>query len=72
MEQDILDKPFLPLDRLRTLKPFSAYHVIINNVLKILAVRVIITFTITEQVLRQLKKRDDDLLPDKTQQAIAV
>jgi hypothetical protein len=72
MEQDILDKPFLPLNRLRTLKPFSAYNAIINNVLKILAVRVIITFTITEQVLRQLKKRDDDLLPDKTQQAIAV
>ena len=30
MEQDILDKPFLPLDRLRILKYFSVYSVIIT------------------------------------------
>lgn len=30
MEQDILDKPFLPLDRLRILKYFSIYSVIIT------------------------------------------
>lgn len=30
MEQDILDKPFLPLDRLRILKYFSIYSVVIT------------------------------------------
>ncbi len=30
MEQDILDKPFLPLDRLRILKYFSVYSVVIT------------------------------------------
>lgn len=33
MEQDILDKPFLPLDRLRILKYFSVYSAIITGVL---------------------------------------
>lgn len=31
MDQDILDKPFLPLDRLRILKYFSVYSVIITG-----------------------------------------
>ncbi|MFY0640206.1 MAG: hypothetical protein JXR16_04100 [Bermanella sp.] len=33
MEQDILDKPFLPLDRLRILKYFSVYSAVITGVL---------------------------------------
>ncbi len=33
MEQDILDKPFLPLDRLRILKYFSVYSVVITMTL---------------------------------------
>ncbi len=33
METDILDKPFLPLDRLRILKYFSAYSLIITLIL---------------------------------------
>ncbi len=30
MDQDIIDKPFLPLDRLRILKYFSVYSAIIT------------------------------------------
>lgn len=33
MEQDILDKPFLPLDRLRILKYFSLYSALITGIL---------------------------------------
>ena len=33
MDQDILDKPFLPLDRLRILKYFSIYSATVTGVL---------------------------------------